>query len=187
MVATSMSSPSRRRPRDMVARDLPDVLGVRSLYRNIQQPNINLRGILPPKFRQFSLDSVGDLVEDFPDVFTDDPQYAPYFAEAQLHQVLDITKEAVYLDISGASEATWISDIHSQVLKLALSACRQQAPSHGIQSRNITTAHDDNTLRLSCVETDAFPDKLVDFALTVSISDSLYRAALREDPIVQSD
>ncbi|KAH6953736.1 hypothetical protein BKA56DRAFT_625580 [Ilyonectria sp. MPI-CAGE-AT-0026] len=202
-VATSMSSPSRRRPKDMVAlelssrpvqykglglnsKDLPDVLGVRNLYRKIQRPNINPRGILPLKFKQFFLHSVGDLVEDFPDIFIDDPQCAPYFAEAQLHQVLDITQEAVFLDGSGASEATWNSDIHSEVLKLALAAYRQHVPSHGIQSRNITTAHIDTTLRLSRGEADSFPDKLVDFALTVSIPDSLYRAVLREDPIVQS-
>ncbi|RMJ04981.1 hypothetical protein CDV36_014358 [Fusarium kuroshium] len=201
--ATSMSSPSRRRPKDMVglelssrpvqykglglnSKDLPDTLGIRNLYRQIQRANINPRGLLPLKFKQFFLDSVGDLVEDFPDIFIDDAKCAPYFAEAQLHQVLDITHEAVMLDGSGASEATWNSDIHSQVLKLALAAYRQRVPEHGIQSRNITTAHIDTILRLSRGEGESLPDKLVDFALTVSIPDPLYRAVLRDDPIVQS-
>ncbi|RSL47183.1 hypothetical protein CEP51_015813 [Fusarium floridanum] len=120
-----MSSPSRRRPKDMVrlelssrpvqykglglnSKDLPNTLGIRNLYRQIQRANIIPRGLLPLKFKQFFLDPVGDLVEDFPDIFIDD------------------------------------------------------------------------------AKCESLPDKLVDFALTVSIPDPLYRAVLREDPIVQS-
>ncbi|RSL81387.1 hypothetical protein CDV31_017038 [Fusarium ambrosium] len=78
-----MSSPSRRRPKDMVglelssqpvqykglglnSKDLPDTLGIRTLYRQIQRANINPRGLLPLKFKQFFLDSVG-LTVSIPD------------------------------------------------------------------------------------------------------------------------
>ncbi|KAK7419111.1 hypothetical protein QQZ08_010981 [Neonectria magnoliae] len=202
-IATSTSSPSRRRFKDMVAlelanrpvqyrrlglnsKDLPDALGVRQLYSSIQRANIVPRGLLPLQFKDIFCDSFGDLIDVYPDIFVDHTHYAPYFAESELHQVLDITQEAVALDGSGASEATWNSDVHSRVLKLGLDAYRQLIPSHGIQSRNITTAHIDTTLRLSRGEADSFPDKLVDFALIVSIPDSIYRAVLREDPILQS-